>query len=75
MVVLAAGGPAAAAGNELADAGKAIVIASSDLEELTSICDRIGVLSKGRLAAVFERGDWSREKITSAAFSAYGSAS
>ncbi len=57
--------------NELAGKGKAIVVASSDLDELLVICDRIGVLSAGRLVEVFERESWSCEGITSAAFRGY----
>ena len=57
--------------DELASAGKAIIVASSELEELLSLCDRIAVLSAGRLAAVFERGDWSQERIMAAAFSGH----
>jgi ribose transport system ATP-binding protein len=56
---------------DLASEGKAVVLASSDLEELLGICDRIGVLSAGRLAEIFERGRWSREAITAAAFEGY----
>ncbi|MGH9319423.1 MAG: sugar ABC transporter ATP-binding protein, partial [Vicinamibacteria bacterium] len=54
--------------HELTESGKAILLASSDLEELTSICDRIGVLSQGRLVGIFERGSWSREELTGASF-------
>ena len=57
--------------NELAGSGKTIVLASSDLDELLGICDRIGVLSAGRLVEVFERDRWSREAITAAAFRGY----
>jgi len=46
-------------------------VASSDLRELLAICDRIAVLSEGRLAAVFKRGEWTQDKIMSAAFSGY----
>ena len=56
---------------ELASAGKALVVASSEVEELLALCDRIAVLSAGRLAAVFERGDWSQERIMAAAFSGH----
>ena len=56
---------------ELASAGKALVVASSEVEELTALCDRIAVMSAGRLAAVFERGDWTQERIMAAAFSGY----
>ncbi len=56
---------------ELASAGKALVVASSEVEELLVFCDRIAVLSAGRLAAVFERGDWTQERIMAAAFSGH----
>jgi ribose transport system ATP-binding protein len=55
----------------LAARGKAIVVVSSEIRELTTICDRIAVLSNGRLAEVFERSEWSAEKIMAASFSAY----
>ena len=56
---------------DLAAQGKAIVIVSSEIRELTTICDRIAVLSNGRLAADFQRDEWSAEKIMAASFSAY----
>lgn len=56
---------------DLADKGKAIVFISSDLKELMAVCDRIMVMSAGRVAGTFERGQWSEEKIMSAAFSEY----
>ena len=59
--------------NDLATRGKAIVVVSSDLIELMSICDRTAVMSAGRLVATFERGEWSEEKIMEAALSGYGS--
>ena len=55
----------------LAANGKAIVVVSSESRELTDLCDRIVVMSGGRLAAEFERGEWSYEKIMAASFSAY----
>ena len=55
----------------LASEGKAIVIVSSESRELTTICDRIAVLSNGYLADVFDRGEWTAEKIMAAAFSTY----
>ena len=42
--------------NELAAAGKALVVVSSELPELIALCDRIGVMSDGRLVAMFARG-------------------
>lgn len=56
---------------ELAGQGKALVVVSSDLRELMLICDRIGVLSAGRLVDTFERGDWSQDRLLAAAFSGY----
>ncbi len=53
----------------LAADGKALVIVSSDLEELLETCDRIAVMSAGRLVETFSRGDWSEERIMQAAFS------
>jgi ribose transport system ATP-binding protein len=56
----------------LAEAGKALVMVSSDLQELMFLCDRIAVMSAGKLIRVFERGEWSEESLLSAAFAAYG---
>ncbi len=56
---------------ELAGQGKAILIVSSELEELTQLCDRIAVMSAGRIAAVFGRDEWSEEKIMAASLSNY----
>jgi ribose transport system ATP-binding protein len=55
----------------LAAKGKAVVIVSSELVELMALCDRIIVMSDGRIAAEFLPGEWSQEKITKAAFSSY----
>jgi ABC-type sugar transport system ATPase subunit/ABC-type xylose transport system permease subunit len=41
---------------ELADAGHAVLMISSDLNEVTDICDRILVMYKGRLNGEFEQG-------------------
>ncbi|HUD47847.1 MAG TPA: sugar ABC transporter ATP-binding protein [Candidatus Baltobacteraceae bacterium] len=54
---------------ELARSGKAIVVVSSELEELMMICDRLLVMSKGTIAAEFLAGEWTHETITRAAFS------
>ncbi len=55
----------------LADDGKGIVIVSSDLSELLETCDRIAVMSNGRLVEIFSRPDWSHDRIMQAAFSGY----
>jgi ribose transport system ATP-binding protein len=51
--------------------GKGIVIVSSDLDELFETCDRIGVMSAGKLVATFSREAWSTDLIMQAAFSGY----
>jgi ribose transport system ATP-binding protein len=56
---------------DLAAGGKAVVVVSSDLKELMAICDRIAVMSAGRLAAVFGRGEWTQDGIMKAALSGY----
>ena len=42
---------------ELARAGAAVVFISSDLEELVGMCDRVGVVAKGRLEKEIPRED------------------
>jgi ribose transport system ATP-binding protein len=56
---------------DLAADGKAVVVVSSELVELMSLCDRILVMSQGRIAGEFLPGEWTQEKITHAAFSSY----
>lgn len=53
----------------LAEEGKAILFISSDLKELVAICDRLIVMSAGQVAGSFARGEWTEEKIMTAAFS------
>ncbi|GAB3248237.1 sugar ABC transporter ATP-binding protein [Chitinimonas naiadis] len=54
-----------------ADAGKGLLVVSSDLRELMQICDRIVVMSAGRLAGDFRRGEWTQQALLDAAFSGY----
>ncbi|QDV89148.1 Ribose import ATP-binding protein RbsA [Phycisphaerae bacterium RAS2] len=51
--------------NELAAQGLAVVIASSELPEVIGMCDRIGVLCRGRLAGVLDnaRRDATQEQV------------
>ena len=60
--------------DRLAAAGKALLMVSSDLRELMSVCDRIGVMSAGKLVRIFERGEWTQQLLLEAAFSAYAQA-
>lgn len=56
---------------ELTRQGRALVVVSSDLRELMLICDRIGVLSAGRLIDTFERDNWTQDQLLAAAFAGY----
>ena len=54
--------------DKMVEAGKALLMVSSDLRELMAMCDRIGVMHAGRLVATFQRGQWSEQQILAAAF-------
>jgi ribose transport system ATP-binding protein len=56
---------------ELAERGKAIIVVSSELQELIGICDRIAVMSAGRLAAIVERDRFDQDSIMAIALSGY----
>ena len=58
--------------DRMASEGRALLMVSSDLRELMAMADRIGVMSAGRLVAVFERGEWSEQSLLAAAFSEPG---
>lgn len=53
---------------EMAHAGMAILVISSELEELIGLCDRMLVMRRGELTAQFERVAFDREMILRAAF-------
>jgi ribose transport system ATP-binding protein len=52
-------------------AGEALLVASSDYDELALLCDRVLVLSNGRLAGEFNRETLNPTAFTAAAFSGY----
>lgn len=56
---------------QLAAEGKSVLMVSSELAELMALCDRILVMSAGRIAAEFLPAQWSQEALTRAAFSGY----
>ncbi len=56
---------------KLAEEGKAIIIVSSDLRELLMICDRIIVMSAGKIVKIFNHDEFDKDAILSAAFSEY----
>ena len=49
--------------NELAAKGKAVIVVSSELPELLGICDRIYVMSGGRIAGEVAAKDATQEEI------------
>ena len=48
---------------ELAAEGMGLVVVTSELPELLSLCDRIVVLWRGRVAASLKKKDFSREGL------------
>jgi len=48
---------------ELAGEGKAVLMISSEMEELIGVCDRIYVMAKGRISGELAREDFSQENI------------
>jgi ribose transport system ATP-binding protein len=55
----------------LANEGRTLIVASSDQRELLLLCDRIVVLSRGRVSAILERDQASEEALTGAAFAGH----
>jgi ABC-type sugar transport system ATPase subunit len=49
--------------NDLCAQGKAIIMVSSDMEELLGMSDRIVVLCEGRKSGELRRGEFSQEKV------------
>ena len=52
---------------ELAARGQAILFVSSYFQELLHVCDRIGVMSRGRLRDIRSASDWTEESLLSQA--------
>jgi L-arabinose transport system ATP-binding protein len=48
---------------DLADEGKSVVVISSDLAEVSSICDRIGVMRDGELIDIVPRDEATPERL------------
>lgn len=57
--------------HRMADAGMALLVVSSDLPELTHLCDRIIVLSRGRLVGELQRDAFDKRAILDLAYSEY----
>ena len=52
---------------ELAESGKGIILVSSEMAELIGICDRILVMSGGRIAGEVKKDEFTQERIMSLA--------
>jgi putative multiple sugar transport system ATP-binding protein len=58
--------------NQLAEAGKAVIVISSEMPELLGISDRIYVMNEGRFVAEMPVGEASQEKIMKAIMKSWG---
>ena len=52
---------------QLASQGKAVVFVSSYLPELLGVCDRVGVMCRGKMVALRPAAQWTEEAIMTAA--------
>jgi len=59
---------------ELAANGLGILFATSDLEEVMALSDRIAVMSNGRLTGMFDRNEASEAAIVAASALGHGPA-
>jgi ribose transport system ATP-binding protein len=48
---------------DLADAGVAILMISSDMEEVIGVCDRIAVMHEGSIDGILERAEFSEHNV------------
>jgi ABC-type sugar transport system ATPase subunit len=55
-----------------ADDGLTVIVASSELPEILALCDRVGVMSKGRLAGILDRAEMEEANLLRLAFSEHG---
>jgi D-xylose transport system ATP-binding protein len=53
--------------NQLTDAGKAVILVSSELPELMGLSDRIVMLHEGRIGGAFTRAEATQERLLAAA--------
>jgi ribose transport system ATP-binding protein len=47
----------------VAETGAGVLIASTDVEEVCSLCDRVMVMREGRVAAVLQGDDRTEERV------------
>ena len=53
---------------ELAGKGMAVLVVSSEPEELPAVCDRVLVMAEGRIVSEFSGADVSRHAIVAASY-------
>jgi ribose transport system ATP-binding protein len=51
--------------NNMAKNGATVLFISSEMEELMGLCDRIMVMSKGKIVAEMPKSEYNQEKIIS----------
>lgn len=51
-----------------ADRGLTVIMASSEVPEILALCDRVAILSKGRLAGILTRDEMTEDRILTMAF-------
>ena len=61
--------------NELAKAGKAVIVISSEMPEILGMCDRIYVMCDGRITGELPVKDASQEKILELAMTKHSAVS
>ncbi|WP_245413385.1 sugar ABC transporter ATP-binding protein [Mangrovicella endophytica] len=54
-----------------ARSGRGILVASSETEEILTLCDRVAVMSKGRLVDMLDRGSMSEARMVELAFTGH----
>lgn len=52
----------------MAEEGRALIVMTTELEEMMQVCDRIVVMSRGRISGEFRREEFSAERITACFF-------
>jgi ribose transport system ATP-binding protein len=48
---------------QLTDSGVAVLMISSDMEEVIGVSDRIAVMHEGRISGILERNQFSEENV------------
>ena len=49
--------------NQFTEQGKAVILISSELPEVISMSDRVGVMFEGKMRAILEKHDLTQEKV------------